>query len=97
MINGGEASGQLLTCLIGMALPLPMLSVLLSTLFVCSLAFRDCKRTRKSVRNSATTHGRSCGGVRWWVLQHVWVRQIGWRSEGICVFVEKYGVANKKK
>lgn len=38
-----------------MALPLPMLSVLLSTLFVCSLAFRDCKRTRKSVRNSGGT------------------------------------------
>lgn len=40
-----------LTCLIGMALPLPMLSVLLSTLFACSLAFRDCKKTRKSVSN----------------------------------------------
>lgn len=40
---------KLLTCLMGMALPLPMLSVLLSTLFACSLAFRDCKKTRKSV------------------------------------------------
>lgn len=51
---------RLLTCLIGMALPLPMLSVLLSTLFACSLAFRDCKETRKSVR-----HRSDAQSTRW--------------------------------
>lgn len=57
----------MLTCLIGMALPLPMLSVLLSTLFACSLAFRDCKKTRKRVSNRSdtlTTRQRGSRGVR---------------------------------
>lgn len=54
----------MLTCLIGMALPLPMLSVLLSTLFACSLPFRDCKRTRESVRNQEDTQETG----QWWKL-----------------------------
>jgi len=53
------------TCLMGMALPLPILSVLLSMLFVWSLAFRDCKETRQDVsaKNKLGTYkevGRLC-------------------------------------
>lgn len=46
-----------------MALPLPMLSVLLSTLFACSLAFRDCKKTRITVSDQRCTHGTAKRGI----------------------------------
>lgn len=46
-----------------MALPLPMLSVLLSTLFACSLAFRDCKKTRTTVSDQRHTHDTAKRGI----------------------------------
>lgn len=46
-----------------MALPLPMLSVLLSTLFACSLAFRDCKKTRTTVSDQRNTHNIAKRGI----------------------------------
>lgn len=65
----------------GMALPLPMLSVLLSVVFACSLlAFRDCKETRESVSQSvtATNHGE---GEMGWELSEVRVSRWAWGSE----------------
>lgn len=82
-----------------MALPLPMLSVLLSTLFACSLAFRDCKKTRNTISNGrgilmAKQRGGSHGvqgevfgvGVCWCVCEGESERDWGsdGRSEGLC-------------
>lgn len=78
---------EVLTCLIGMALPLPMLSVLLSTLFACSLAFRDCKKTRKSVNNWSDTHMTRQSGS-WAVGRGVWMVlcSVCW---GVCGWVHE--------
>lgn len=56
-----------------MALPLPMLSVLLSTLFACSLAFRDCKKTRESVseRSDAPVTRQGGSEVNIWMCMLV--------------------------
>lgn len=55
-----------------MALPLPMLSVLLSTLFACSLAFRDCKKTRTTVSDPRCTHDTAKRGIH-----RVWGEVVG--------------------
>lgn len=105
----GCKRGEMLTCLIGMALPLPMLSVLLSTLFACSLAFRDCKKTRKSISHWSDTPRTKqwegvecrevfgCGSMRWSVCLGERERDCGseGRGEGLCFehFVEKLDFA----
>lgn len=97
---------KLLTCLMGMALPLPMLSVLLSTLFACSLAFRDCKKTRSTVSNQRRTHDTAkkgihgawgevevCGCVCWCVCEGK--RKSEGQKVRACVL--KLNIAKKKK
>lgn len=67
-----------------MALPLPMLSVLLSTLFACSLAFRDCKKTRETVNNWSHILTVRHSGLWWGCEVSFWVYFVCW-GERACL------------